>query len=209
MEISTKNLCIGLTGSIGSGKTTACNIFQTLGAKIINTDKIAHNLMKPKSTIWHKLHAKFGDKIIQTDQTVNRTYLRLQCIKNQEVKSWLESITHPLIYAEVRQMLTLETNYYFIIEIPLLFETKVNLPLHRTVCVNTSKSLQIQRLKDRNNWSESEACDMIDLQMNKNDKAYLSDDNIDNDYDINNLTVQVKQLHNFYKTLCPKTIMIN
>jgi len=192
-------LRVGLTGGIASGKTTAANLFHERGAPIIDTDKIAHQLVIPDKPAYHAIIKHFGQALLQNDKTINRALLRKKIFANADEKLWLEQLLHPLIRKEVNNQLEIVKFPYCIIVIPLLIENYPYPGIDRILVVDTPESAQIQRATTRDNMSISLAKDIIEKQVNRHERLKYADDVIFNDQDLKHLKKQVDILHDKYR----------
>ncbi|MFO1435586.1 MAG: dephospho-CoA kinase, partial [Gammaproteobacteria bacterium] len=116
-------LVVGLTGGIGSGKSTAAHMFADLGAPIIDTDAIAHDLVQPGSVALVEIAARFGESVLGADGALDRKRLRQLVFADPSKRIQLEGILHPLIRARVAEELKTITAPYCILVVPLLFES--------------------------------------------------------------------------------------
>ncbi len=121
-------LVVGLTGGIGSGKSTVANLFAEHGVPIIDTDVLARDLTLPNQPALAAIAQHFGQTVLHPDGSLNRGTLRNIIFANEAERTWLEHLLHPLIRAEIKQQIQNLPSPYCIVVIPLLFETKTNPP---------------------------------------------------------------------------------
>jgi dephospho-CoA kinase len=197
-------LSIGLTGGIGSGKSTVADLFAKLGIDIIDTDLIARSVVEPGTKALRDIAAHFGKEVLNSDQTLNRKMLAKKIFNNLEEKSWLEKLLHPLINEEVLAAKAKVKSPYCIIVIPLLIETLPNPTIDRILVVDSPQSLQISRTVARDQRSESEITAIIDTQAAPEERLKAADDLIINDRGLAELTEAVLHLHHQYLKLCDK-----
>ena len=195
-------LCVGLTGGIGAGKSTAAQKFSELGATVIDADQIAHDCLRPNTPSWHAIVEHFSENIL-TNQQIDRHKLRQICLNNKAEKTWLESYLHPLIYQKIQSEIDNTTSGYCLVEIPLLFETNCPINFHRTCVVDAKVSQQITRVSARNQWPDSQIHQMMQNQLSRSQRLYQSDDVLDNSRTRQELFEQIQKLHLFYLDLCP------
>jgi dephospho-CoA kinase len=119
-------IIIGLTGGIGSGKTTIANMFATLGIDIIDADIIAREVVQPNSPALGQIKQHFGDKVIFADGNLNRALLREKIFSCNHEKKWLNDLLHPLIRQSITSQLEQATSPYCLLVAPLLIENKLN-----------------------------------------------------------------------------------
>ncbi len=186
---------VGLTGGIGSGKSTVSDLFKQLAIPIIDADEIARTLVMPGQRALSQINHRFGKSYINTDGTLNRAKLRDIIFSDADKKHKLEAIMHPLIYAEIEHQLSLLTDRYSIIEIPLLIETKMQSLVDHVLVIDCPMEIQINRVKLRDKLKDSQITAMINSQVNRTDRLAHADSIINNTRDITFLSQQVNQLH--------------
>lgn len=194
-------LVVGLTGGIGSGKTTVSQIFAKLGATIIDTDIIARDLVLPGSSVLAQISAYFGRDILDDQGNLQRRQLRTLIFDNPQHKRWLEKLLHPLILTEVKIQLQQASTAYTLIAIPLLFESAIKFPIQRILVVDTPPELQLQRLLQRDQISTQQALAILQSQTTREQRLAGADDILVNDGSLEYLSQQVYQLHLFYTDL--------
>ena len=195
-------LKIGLTGGIGSGKSSVAAIFASLGAEIIDTDEIAHQLTRPESPVLTSIRDQFGDSVFLPDGQLNRAKLRQLVFSDPAAKTALESILHPLIRQEVENRLDRSRTVYAVIVVPLLLETSGYRELvDRVLVVDCDESNQLARTMARSNLSKAEVLSIMSNQLRRNERLVHADDVLDNNNDENGLHEQVKKLHEKYLNL--------
>lgn len=179
---------IVLTGGIGTGKSTVCNILKLYGFSIIDADKIANYILQKEKDSIIKL---FGKKYIK-DNSVDKKALAKLIFKNKDAKQKLENLMHPLIKKKIiEESLKLEKyKVPYIIDIPLFFETK-NYPIKRVAVVYAPKELQIQRVVNRDKLSYEEAIERIESQLSIEKKKEKATYLIDNSKDLKNLQKEI------------------
>ena len=189
---------IGLTGGIASGKTTVTNIFENFGINIIDADKIAKQVVSPKSDALEEIKKKFGNKIIK-DNELNRALLRKIIFKDKSAKMWLESLLHPIILEQVVKDISLSSSPYCILSAPLLFEANFQKLTKRNITVLTTMTSQVNRVIKRDNVGLIQAKAVISNQLSNKMKIRLSDDIITNNSNLKNLKNKVLNLHIQYQ----------
>lgn len=198
-------LKIGLTGGIASGKSQICQYFAELDVHIIDSDKVARELFKPKSPHLEKLRAYFGDSIFLSNSELNRKALGNIVFSNKQQLDWLNELTHPLINIEMKRQLATCQSPYVLLDIPLLIDKQGAVPDHlqslidRILVVNTEPETQIARIINRDGLTRKEALNIINAQSTMQQKLLLADDIIDNNGSLEHLQQQVNKLHNLYK----------
>jgi len=177
-------MIIGLTGGIATGKTTVSNFLEKLGAKIIDADKIAHEVMKKGNKGWKKVLNAFGEDILNDKGEINRPLLGKLVFSNQEQKRKLEKIVHPIIVQRIEEQLKelrrktgniIEENRVIVLDAPLLYETGLESLVDQVWVVYTDPKTQLERLINRDGLTLQEARDRISAQMDLSKKCQLAD----------------------------------
>jgi len=192
---------IGLTGGIGSGKTTVANAFAALQIPIIDTDAIAHELVqKDKLTLQPIIH-KFGTSYLLPDGNLDRKALAHYIFEHPDEKQWLESYLHPLIWKEVVVRMTKASAIYCIIVVPLLIETGLYQQVDGVLVVDCPESLQIERAIKREHMTADILKAIMQTQVSREKRLAHADYVIYNDDGIEKLNQQVQTLHQQFLTL--------
>jgi len=199
-------LKIGLTGGIGSGKTSVSNMFENLGVPVIDTDIIAHDLVDNNADILQKITDAFGQDMLDIDGRLNRQKLAQVVFKIKKNKQRLQDILHPEIQQEVisqLQALASKPNppAYVIIVIPLLIEANYQDIIDHILVVIAEEKTRIERVQQRDKRSLSEIRSIIDNQVDDQKRRQEADDIIENNSDINTLALQIQGLHKKYSHL--------
>lgn len=187
---------IALTGGIGSGKSAAANYFVHLGADLIDTDVIAHQLTAPEGKALPTLRDAFGESIFFPDGTLNRTALRQQVFSDLQAKTQLENILHPLIQTAVMQALHECHAPYQLIAIPLLLESGFFRAQAQRVCVvDCMPEQQIERVMIRSGLKAAEVNAILAQQVSRTQRLAAADDVLDNSSTLDALHQQIDKLH--------------
>lgn len=196
-------LVVGLTGGIGSGKSTAARLFAELGADIIDTDVIAHELTATGQPTVAAIAERFGKECLTAEGALDRPALRQRVFNDKAAKTELEQLLHPLIRQAVRERLLQPTAAsYRIVVVPLLFETGAyGDMIQRALVVDSPEELQIERAMARSRLSEAEVRAIMNAQLERQARLARADDVIVNDSDLEKLTKQVNQFHKKYLRL--------
>lgn len=195
-------LKIGLTGGIGSGKSSVAAIFAKLGAEIIDTDEISHLLTRPESPVLASIRTQFGDGVFLPDGQLNRVKMRERVFSDHTAKKQLESILHPLIRQEVENRLAHSHAVYVVIVVPLLLETPGYRELvDRVLVVDCAEANQLARTMTRSQLGEAEVRAIMANQLSRQARLKRADDMIDNNNDEVDLNAQVIALHEKYLAL--------
>ncbi|AZO95851.1 dephospho-CoA kinase [Halocella sp. SP3-1] len=188
-------MLLGLTGGIASGKSTVSGILKELGAVIIDADKIAHQSMKYGTRAWEMIVETFGQYIQNDDGSINRRRLAGLVFNDQQKKKELESITHPIIISEIKNMVnSLADNEVIVIDAPLLFEVGLDELVDCVWVVYTSRDIQLERLKERDSLTTDEAVSRIEAQLSIKEKCQMADFVIDNNGGIRELKQKIIKL---------------
>jgi dephospho-CoA kinase len=194
-------LRIGLTGGIGSGKTSVSAIFASLGIPVIDADSIVHALILPGTPASRLIMETFGDEIMTNDGGVNRRKLAQQVFNRPSDRRKLEAILHPLVRAEIETRLRTLAAPYCVLEIPLLIEAQQQDLVDRILVVEASESARIRRIRHRDGRSESEIIAILASQASDTERRAAADDILHNDGSLDELQRQVQALHQKYLTL--------
>lgn len=191
--------CIGLTGSVASGKSTVARLFQSKGIDIINADLIAKALVEPNEPAFKEIIEHFGKTILTDDGELNRRLLRELIMQQPTDRAWLENCLHPLIRQQIEQEIQQCNSPYCIIEIPLLTDKSAYPYLNRILLVTADSEKQIARLIERDNSSKEHAHALFTTSHSHENKRHaLADDYLINNGTICELKEKVAQLHYDY-----------
>lgn len=193
-------MVIGLTGGIGSGKTTVANLFQQLGATVIDSDQIAKELSSPGQRGYQAILEHFGQEILkENSDQIDRKKLRTIIFKDHQAKKWLEETLHPLIIEEIQSKIKQSDAPYCIVVIPLLIETSIKIDFLDRICViDTTEELQKKWASQRDQVSPDEIAQMMKAQASRAQRLAIADDIILNTNGLAALETQVKKLHQQY-----------
>lgn len=178
-------MIIGLTGSIGVGKSQVLEILKELSYDTVDLDSISHELLK-KEDVKKELCDNFSYEILENDE-INRKKLSKIVFKDKKKLRILNSIVHPKIIAEMKQIIKNNVSDVLIIEVPLLFELKLEKYFDKILLVYSNPDIQLKRLMKRNNISEKEAKNLINSQIDIREKAKKTKYIITNETDIKDL----------------------
>lgn len=199
------SLIIGLTGGIGSGKTTAAKFFVSLGADVVDTDAIAHELTQPQGAAIPAIRKIFTGKFITAEGALNRKEMRTLVFSDDGWRRELEAILHPLIRIEVARRAALFSAPYGIVVVPLLLETGGYCEMiQRILVVDCNEHDQIARAMARTGMDEQTVHAIMASQLSRQERLRRADDMIANDADVLHLRQQVDALHKKYLALASK-----
>ena len=177
-------LVIGVTGGVGTGKSTVAGMFRRMGAVVLDADAIAHRLMEPRRLAWRKIIEAFGRGMLNEDGTVDRRRLAAQVFENDERRKRLEMILHPGVMRDVRRQLHRLRRAHrvqtVVLDIPLLMEVGAQHLVDALVVVTAPPEVQRERGRQKHGWSDAELDARIRAQWDLSAKAALADYVVDN-----------------------------
>jgi dephospho-CoA kinase len=189
---------IALTGGIASGKSTVAKLFEALGAKLIDTDQIAREIVTPPSSVLERITARFGPQVLLPNGSLDRGQLRRIVFADPVARKDLEGIMHPAIRDEVRRLSRQVGGPYQLVAVPLLVETGTQGDYDRVLLVDASPDQQKRRLMLRDGVDMSAAERMLAAQVSREERRAVADDIIDNSGDVKHLAAQVEAVHRTY-----------
>jgi dephospho-CoA kinase len=193
---------VGLTGGIGSGKSTVADCFAALGVPVVDTDVIARELTAPGGAALDAIRAAFGEAVMQTDGTLDRAALRRRAFTDAAARRQLEAILHPRIRRVVEQTLAALAAPYALVVIPLLVETGGYRDLlNRVLVVDCPEDLQIARVVARSGLTRDEVMAILAAQASRAERLAVADDVLVNTASPEALRAHVAALHRRYRTL--------
>ncbi|MDP2943484.1 MAG: dephospho-CoA kinase [Candidatus Omnitrophota bacterium] len=177
-------LIIGITGSLGTGKTTVAKIFKRLGAVVLDADEIAHRLIAPNTPAWRRIKGYFGDGILRKDGKINRKALAKEVFSERGRLNKLCGIIHPLVYKEigkkVKEIKKINAEAVVVLDIPLLLESGGRSKVDKLVVVTAGSDVQIKRAVRKFGLTRKEVLQRIEAQMPLGEKEKAADFVIDN-----------------------------
>ena len=194
-------LTLGLTGGIGSGKSAASQWFETQGINVVDADIVAREIVEKGQPALAQIQSAFGDWVLLESGELNRKALREHIFQHPSARQQLEEITHPAIRQSIIEQLAQASSPYVILVSPLLFETNQHLLTQRTLLIDASIELQIQRASQRDGQSVEQIENIIQAQMPRDRKLDLADDIAINDGHLEHLYTQLQKLHLHYLEL--------
>jgi dephospho-CoA kinase len=201
------SLVIGLTGGIGSGKSTVAELFVALGVAVVDTDVIAHELTAANGAAIPEIAAAFGRSVLLADGGLDRAAMRRLVFSDPSQKSQLEAILHPLIRreSEARCQQAVQSPYVLLV-IPLLVESGARAQrVDRVLLVDCDEALQLSRVMTRSGLSLAEAQSIMASQATRAQRLAVADDVLFNDGRRDELSAQVLALHRRYLDLAART----
>jgi len=194
MQTSSKRpYIVGITGGIGSGKTTVSRMFAELGAKVIDADVVSRDLLSPGSPALVEVEQYFG-KPLFNNGVLDRAKLREIIFTNQVARAWLEQLLHPRIRAEIQRQIAEADNACILLSAPLLLESKGYDFVDVVLIVDAPEALQRSRTITRDNVTAEVVANIMAAQMAREDRLMSADIIIHNDADLAHLQRQVAAL---------------
>ncbi|MGX5913201.1 dephospho-CoA kinase [Aliidiomarina sp. Khilg15.8] len=197
-------LVIGVTGGIGSGKTTVTDRFASHGIDIIDADVIARDVVAPGSKTLQAIAEHYGADIVDADGELDRATLRQRIFADESEKTWLNNLLHPLIRADIEAALQAAASPYCILSAPLLLENKLTYLTDRVLVVDVSEETQIERTMARDSNERAQVEAIIGAQMDRDSRLAQADDVVNNELSYAEVYDAVDQLHQQYLTLASR-----
>jgi dephospho-CoA kinase len=193
---------VGLTGGIGSGKTTVANMFAELGAYLVDTDLIAHALTKENGAAIPAIENTFGSEFILPSGAMNREKMRQHVFSQPNEKKRLEAILHPLIREKTEAAAKESTGIYTIFVVPLLIESgSWKQRVSRVLVIDCSEQTQLQRVMKRNGMAQEQVASIMQTQASRAQRLSAADDVILSEGTLDEIKREVRLLHDKYVKL--------
>lgn len=189
-------LIIGLTGGIGSGKTTIADLFtRHHGIVAVDADVYARTVVEPGTAALTQIATHFGEQILLPDGTLDRPALRSRIFQHPEERKWLESLLHPLIFHEMQTQLAHAASPYALLVSPLLVEAGQSALCHRVLVIDAPETAQLERTMQRDNNSAEQVKAIMHSQASREQRLAQADYVLLNDGDLITATSRVAALH--------------
>ena len=193
---------IGLTGGIGSGKSTVAARLEALGASVVDTDEISRHLTGPAGAAMKALRQEFGERFVAADGSLHREAMRALAFEDPTARARLEAILHPAIRAEADARIDSAHGPYVLLVVPLLFETRGYLDrVARTLVVDCPEDLQVERTVRRSGLDAAQVRAIMAAQWPRWRRLQMADDVVWNGGDAGALGPQCERLHREYAAL--------
>lgn len=193
-----KKFIVGLTGGIGSGKSTITDMLAKYKVDIVDADIIAREVVAPNSKGLLAIAQHFGDEFILADGSLARSLLRKRIFSEPKDKEWLNNLLHPMIREAIFAQINLTTSPYCVLVAPLLFENNLDSQVDHVVVIDVSEATQIARTCARDHNSEAEVKRIIASQISRNERLNGADTIINNEgllaNNLNKLTEDVVKM---------------
>ncbi len=190
---------VGLTGGIGSGKSSVAALLRERGVSVVDADQVARQVVEPGQPALAAIAEHFGAQLLLADGGLDRAALRQIIFTDPAAKQWLEQLTHPLIGTELSRQLAAAPPPYAVLESPLLLETEQHQRCDVIVVVDVTPAQQLARAAQRDGNSEAQIQRIIDAQLPRPARLARADYVVDNSASPAALAGQVEQLH---QSLC-------
>lgn len=196
---------VGLTGGIGSGKSTVADLLVERGAALVDTDRIAHELTAPGGAAIEAIRASFGDDVIVSDGRMDRAAMRARAFSDPQARQRLEAILHPMIRArtDAGVLAAIEAGApYVLVAVPLLIESGRGAGRwDRILVVDCPPSVQIERVMQRSRLPLEQVEAILAAQASREARLAAADDVIDNSGDLDSLRPQIETIHRRYQEI--------
>ncbi len=191
---------IGVTGGVGTGKSTVAHMFKQLGAVVLDADAMAHEAMEPKRLAWRRIVKTFGEDVLNDDQTINRRALAALVFQHAQRRAQLEAILHPPIWRlmkqHVQELKRSRRVRAVVLDVPLLVEAGAQGLVDALVVVTAPPQVQRERLTHKLGWSDEETNARIAAQWALSAKVAVADYVVDNGDGVDATRRQVKHIWN-------------
>lgn len=183
-------IVVGLTGGIGSGKSTVSALLAKRGAVVVDADLIARQVVEPGGVAYAAIVQRFGDGVLAADGTLDRAALAAVVFRDDEERKALEAITHPAIQGEMaRQMATAAPDAVVVLDIPLLKQKRE--PMAGIIVVDVNEEVAIGRLVAQRGFDEGDARRRVAAQISRDERRRLADVLVDNSGDLAHLEDEI------------------
>lgn len=191
---------IGITGGIGSGKSTVCKVFSVIGIPVFNADEEARRLMQEDKNLVEKIKKLFGEEAYQNEK-LNRAKIAAMVFENKDLLQKLNALVHPAVGKEFIRWAAKQTNQPYIIkEAAILFESNAHKGLDYVIAISAPEKLRIERIMQRDGVSEEQVKQRMQNQWPERKKVQLADFVIVND-DKKMILPQIMRLHDIFMEL--------
>jgi len=193
---------VGVTGGIGSGKSTVCRVFtERHGIVVIDADQVAREVVEPGTPALAAIVAAFGQEVLGSDGRLDRARLRSIVFADPARRTELEAITHPAIRHGMRAHVAAVRDPYCLLGIPLLAEGGRHDLIDRVLVVDCPEALQVARVRERDHLTEAEVAAIMRTQASRETRLRIADDVVVNEGDTASLAGRVDELHEMYLQL--------
>ncbi len=191
---------VGVTGGIGSGKTAVTDFFTSKDIKVVDADIAARVVVEPGKPALSEITKRYGPDIL-LNNTLDRRKLRTIIFDDADERKWLEGLLHPLIREQISLELRSAESSYAVLVSPLMLETNQHELVDRVLVVDVPESIQIQRTMARDQMTEEQTRQILNSQIQREQRVAKADDLVDNSGSLNQLHQSLEKLHQFYLSL--------
>ncbi|MBL0166512.1 MAG: dephospho-CoA kinase [Propionivibrio sp.] len=197
------NFVVGLTGGIGSGKSTVAELFAVLGVRVVDTDVIAHELTGSQGAAMPEIAAVFGDSVVLAGGGLDRAAMRRLVFSDPSARARLQDILHPMIRRQSEaRCLSASRAPYVLLVVPLLLESGgYRQRVDRILVVDCDEAVQISRVMTRSGLTEIEVRAIMATQASRAERLAAADDVLENAQGLDNLRARIGALHQRYLDL--------
>ncbi|MDZ7735359.1 MAG: dephospho-CoA kinase [Gammaproteobacteria bacterium] len=192
---------IGMTGGIGSGKSTVGECFRSLGVEVLDADQITRELTAPEQLVLDEIRSIFGNEAINSRGELSRTFLRSRIFTNNDQRKRLEALLHPRVYERLGEYSDKLDAAYVVWIVPLLLETRSADRVDRVLVIDCPEELQVQRAAARDQQSGADIREIMNRQLTREARLKQADDVILNDGELKSIRGKVQDLHHKYLSL--------
>ena len=190
-------MIVGLTGGIGSGKSSAAKFFIELGIDVIDADEVSKNILDENLEAKDKFLDAFGKEFLDINNKIDRSLLRSEIFKDEQKKTLLESIIHPLVRKQILKFIENSKSIYKIIMVPLVFETKSESFYDKIVVVDCEEEIQIKRASNRDKKSTDNIINIMKAQASRQERNSIADIIIMNNNSLEDLKKEEERMSSF------------
>jgi dephospho-CoA kinase len=203
------NYVVGISGGIGSGKTTVTDLFAKYAIEVIDADVIAREVVEPGTPALKAIVDKLGRSVLDESGSLDRAKLRILVFNDSEIKNWLNQLLHPAIRKQMLLQTQQAKSAYCLLSVPLLVENKLYEQVNRVVIVDVLEQTQLHRTLLRDKTNEQQILAIMSAQATRLQRLAVADDVIDNNGNADDLVKQVTQLHKNYLQFAKQRVKFN
>ena len=192
---------VGVTGGIGSGKSTVAGIFSGLGVEVVDADLAAREVVAPPNAAFDAIRARYGKQILTDAGLLDRASLRKLIFADEAERAWLEDLLHPLVDTRIRRKMAACESAYCMLVSPLLLETRQHRLVDRVLVIDVCRQTQLRRSLSRDQSERATIEAIIDAQASREQRLGAADDVLENEGPRSELTSRAHELHARYLTM--------
>jgi dephospho-CoA kinase len=203
---SDQHFRVGLTGGIGSGKSTVADVFAALGITVVDADVVARQVVAPGTAALRQIADFFGPAVLSGTGELDRAKLREIVFANPEAKAWLNQLLHPLIRQQMLQQLDAATSPYSLLVAPLLLENRLDQFVDKVLVVDVTEQTQLRRTMQRDNNPAELVQSIMDAQCSRAGRLERADFVISNEGPATVIADKVAELHQIFLRLAEEKL---